>query len=134
MKQIGATMRKEVLIWLKPFYELNYDKIKILNIKNLIQKTKNHQNTKLGELFDTLIFLDLDLLILGSQQEIYGKYAKNVRKEYSFVPKKVYTSKRIEILKSFLNQKYIFKTKTIRKLYEEKARINMEDEISSLSS
>jgi len=73
-------------------------------------------------------------LILGSQQEIYGKYAKNVRKEYSFVPKKVYTTKRIEILKSFLNQKYIFKTKTIRKLYEEKARINMEDEISSLSS
>ena len=46
--------------------KINYDKIKILNIKNLIQKTKNQQNTKSTDLFDPLIFLDLDLLILGT--------------------------------------------------------------------
>ena len=46
--------------------KINYDKIKILNIKNLIRKTKNQQNTKSTDLFDPLIFLDLDLLILGT--------------------------------------------------------------------
>jgi len=73
-------------------------------------------------------------LILGTQRDIYDKYAENVRKESSFVPKKVYALKRVEILKNFLNQKYIYKTDIIRKLYEEKARINIEDETASLSS
>ena len=114
--------------------KINYDKIKILNIKNLIQNTKNHQNTKLTDLFDTIIFLDLDLLILGTQQEIYYKHAEKVRKEYSFVPKMGYTLKRVEILKNFLNQKYIYKTEKIWKLYEKKARTNIGDEIASLSS
>lgn len=72
-------------------------------------------------------------MILGTQRDIYDKYAENVRKEYSFVPKKVYALKRVEILKNFLNQKYIYRADTIRKHYEEKARINIEDEIASLS-
>ena len=71
----SADMAKAFLI------KINYDKIKILNIKNLIRKTKNHQNTKSTDLFDILIFLDLDLLILGTQRDIYDKYAENVRKE-----------------------------------------------------
>ncbi|KAL7524850.1 hypothetical protein ACHAXR_000745 [Thalassiosira sp. AJA248-18] len=47
-------------------------------------------------------FLDADMSILGRDAERYDKYAGCIRKEYEFVERSVYCTKRAEILESFL--------------------------------
>lgn len=83
--------------------------------------------------FNTKIFLDLDLCILGTNNEKYRNYIRNIRKEYVFVPDKIYTKERIKILENFLNQEFIFKTERFQNLYEKMARKNIKYEIKSLS-
>ncbi len=109
-----------------------YDKKKIEKVKYLILKTKNHSKIDSNEDLSTRLFLDLDLLILGANDEIYRIYAENIRKEYSFVPEKIYILERIKILENFLNQEYLFKTERFRKQFEKIARKNIKSEISSL--
>ncbi len=112
---------------------INYDVRKIEKVNNLILKTKNHSNIELNEDYITKVFLDLDLLILGADDEKYRIYAENIRKEYSFVPDKIYVQERIKILENFLNQGYIFKTERFQKQFEKIARKNIKSEINSLS-
>ena len=111
---------------------INYDVEKIEKVKNLILKTKNHSNIEINEGYDTKVFIDLDLLILGANDEIYRTYAENIRKEYSFVPEKIYFFERIKILENFLSQEHIFKTEKFQKQFEKKARKNIKSEINSL--
>ena len=47
-------------------------------------------------------FLDADMSILGKGALSYDKYAGAIRKEYGFVEREVYCTKRAEILQSFL--------------------------------
>ncbi|KKN42319.1 hypothetical protein LCGC14_0714380 [marine sediment metagenome] len=112
---------------------INYDKIKLDKIKVLILKTKNHSLFDSNEDFDTKLFLDLDLLILGANNRLYRKYAENIRKEYSFVPDKIFNTERIKILEDFLNQEFTFRTERFRKRYENIARKNIKSEINFLS-
>ena len=112
---------------------INYDKEKIKKIKNLILKTKNHSNFNSNEDFDTKLFLDLDLLILGANNEMYRKYAEKIRKEYSFVPHKIYNIERIRVLENFLSQEYTFRTKRVREIYEKMAKYNIKSETKFLS-
>ncbi len=109
---------------------INYDKIKLDKIKVLILKTKNHSQFDSNEDFDTKLFLDLDLLILGANNRLYRKYAENIRKEYSFVPDKIFNTERIKILEDFLNQEFTFRTERFRKRYENLARKNIKSEIN----
>ncbi len=113
---------------------ISYDKLKIEKIKNLILKTKEHSKLYPNEDFDTKLFLDLDLSILGTDDETYKNYAKNIRKEYSFVPDEVYNNARAKILESFLKLEYIFKTENMRMLFEIQARVNIKSEIESYFS
>jgi predicted metal-dependent HD superfamily phosphohydrolase len=80
------------------------------------------------------IFLDLDLLILGMEREQYVKYAKNIRKEYDFVPDDIYAKERKIILNQYLNSQFIFKTKNFRDLFEKQARNNIKFEIDNILS
>jgi predicted metal-dependent HD superfamily phosphohydrolase len=77
-------------------------------------------------------FCDLDLSILGSPGKEYDRYAENIRKEYSFVPQDIYAKKRVEILKKFLEGP-IYKTPYFFSKYEERSRVNIQNEIRSLS-
>jgi len=112
--------------------KITYDKIKLGKIKTLILKTKNHSQIDSNEDFDTKFFLDLDLLILGVNNKIYRKYAENIRKEYSYVPNKIYIIERIKILENFLDQGFIFRTERFRKRYEIIAKQNIKSEIKLL--
>lgn len=114
--------------------KLNYDDKKIYKVKQMILKTKNHSKIDIEEDYDTQYFLDLDLLILGASAETYRNYAENVRKEYSFVPKKIYNEERIKILENFLNQDSLYRTERFQELYETQARKNLKSEIKSLST
>ena len=111
---------------------INYDVEKKKKVINLILKTRNHSHIDLNEDYDVKVFLDLDLLILGTNDELYRKYAENVRKEYSFVPDKIYVKERIKLLETFLNQEYIFKIERFRKQFEQMARKNIKSEINTL--
>ncbi len=114
--------------------KIKYDKIKLDKIKTLILKTKNHSQIDSNEDFATKLFLDLDLLILGTNNKVYLKYAENIRKEYSFVPDEIYSKERLKILENFLNQEFIFRTDRFNKQYEMIAKQNIKSEILLLSN
>lgn len=79
-------------------------------------------------------FLDIDLSILGQKWETYEKYAKNIRKEYSWVDRADYVKGRVAVLENFLAAKQIYRTEYFRNKYEAIARRNIQWEIRILSS
>ncbi len=93
---------------------------------DLIMSTK-HNNKPENE--EQALIMDVDVAILGSEENIYKAYCRNVRKEYRWVPYFWYRKKRIEILKYFLNQKTLYYTEFFREKFEETARKNIEHEI-----
>ena len=79
------------------------------------------------------LFLDLDLAILGKEENEYYKYSKNIRMEYSHVPDHIYNEKRKNLLNIFLNKDQIFYTTHFQKKYESQARKNISGEIQLLA-
>jgi len=124
----SAECIKEFLVKIK------YEKKRISKVQELILRTKDHSIQNGNENYDMKDFLDLDLLILGMEREQYVKYAKNIRKEYNFVPDDVYNEERKKILNQYINSHFIYKTKTFRDLYEKQARNNIKFEIHSILS
>ncbi len=118
------------------FIELENDFGKLLlgheldELKNLIIGTKNHQLYE--PCFEHELFLDSDLLILGSEKKEYIEYADSIRKEYSWVEETTFQKERIKVLESFLNRKNIYYTFQMQRLHEENARKNLLEEIKSL--
>lgn len=74
---------------------------------------------------DSKYLIDIDLSILGANKDDFLQYEKNIRKEYSWVPYFFYKKKRFEVLKSFLERKFIYGTDFFRERYELKARSNL---------
>ena len=88
-------------------------------------------------LFCLAILLDADMAVLGKEPTAYQQYAGAIRKEYEYVPRDTYCSKRAEILESFLvsftnKNKYVFSTIYMKDALEQKARDNLKQEIISL--
>ncbi|WP_125720202.1 HD domain-containing protein [Flavobacterium ustbae] len=78
--------------------------------------------------------IDFDLKILAKDWEEYKTYFEQIRKEYRIYPDFLYKPGRAKALKHFLEYDFIFQTEEFRSLYEEKARRNIEKEISYLES
>ncbi len=100
----------------------NYPTQKIKKCFAQIIATKNHSAKK--EL-DTNWLLDLDLAILGTQRSKYIEYTKKIRKEYAIYPDKTYNQGRSQILKTFLDQKTLYKTQLCQQRFEQTARNNL---------
>ncbi len=98
----------------------------IERVKELVLATKSHQAPP--DDLDCQIFLDCDLAILGNPKDIYDEYAKNIRKEYSWVSDEDYRNGRKQVLESFLQRDRIFYVYN----YEGQARKNLERELASL--
>jgi predicted metal-dependent HD superfamily phosphohydrolase len=111
--------------------ELNLPETTIKKVEKMILATQKHDASGMEK--DGKLFLDLDLAILGTKPEIYKKYSKAIRQEYSFAPENLYRDKRRMILESFLQREFIYYTGEIRALFEEPARSNIENEIKELS-
>lgn len=82
---------------------------------------------------DVDAFLDLDLSILGAPAEIYQQYAREIREEYSWVPDPVYNEARASILNRFLEEEPIYNTEWAQDRFEERARINIGEELAQLA-
>ncbi|EEB14584.1 conserved hypothetical protein [Pediculus humanus corporis] len=82
---------------------------------------------------DLHYFLDLDMITLGSSNNRYVQYTKDIQSEYSTLDSETYKILRKKVLQSFLLIPNIFATKRFRDKYEAQARKNIQDEIKGLS-
>jgi predicted metal-dependent HD superfamily phosphohydrolase len=82
---------------------------------------------------DTSAFLDADLAVLGASEERYARYAKDIRKEYDWVPDETYRAGRIRVLQRFLDRPRIFNSVPAFESREAAARRNIAAEIARLS-
>jgi len=81
---------------------------------------------------DNKIFLDFDMAVLASEKEVYDKYAKAIRREFSIFSDEIYSAGRRKVLEDFLAKKNIYYSQFFKDNYEEKARVNIESELLSI--
>ena len=113
---------------MKTLQELNIASEVIESVRQIILSTQKHQpviNT-----LDCLIFLDLDLAILGASPDEYRKYALAIRKEYSWLGDRDYQRGRKTVLTNFLARERIYFTNYFYRRLEETARANLAAEIA----
>lgn len=115
----------------KLLQKLNLPEETITKIEQIILATQTHSPENLDE--DGKIFLDLDLSILGADQEIYQNYSRAIRQEYSYVEYSLYRRGRKKVLENFLKRETIFFTENLRERFENQARLNLANEIKELS-
>ncbi len=101
-------------------------------VKTLILNTKTHQASPTD--IDSQILLDCDLAILGAGEVEYRAYARAIRQEYSWVPDELYRIGRKQVLQIFLRRERIYFTEQLFFSLEERARQNLQAEITALSS
>lgn len=88
----------------------------------LIDLTAHH--SRADKLYEC-IMVDCDLAILGADKQAFKKYDDGIRREYAHVPDTLYKPGRAKVLRHFLNQSPIFKTKAFASRYEQTARQNL---------
>ncbi|MBP1223905.1 hypothetical protein [Flavobacterium sp. 1355] len=93
---------------------------------DMICATQLHQH---NEIEDINWLIDFDLKVLARDWDDYKIYFEQIRKEYRIYPDFLYKPGRAKALKHFLDNEFIFQTEEFRKLYEEKARVNIKKEI-----
>jgi predicted metal-dependent HD superfamily phosphohydrolase len=94
--------------------------------RHLIMATTSHTPKDYTE----EIMVACDLAILGRPLEEYKRYARGIRKEYSFVPGMVYRTERIKILLQLRN--YSFPSYWPDPAYTRRLVENIEYEIDGL--
>jgi predicted metal-dependent HD superfamily phosphohydrolase len=99
-------------------------------IFDAICATQSHQQ---NDIEDINWLIDFDLKILAKDWDDYQIYFNQIRKEYRIYPDFLYNPGRKKALEHFLENEFIFQTEEFRRLFEEKARINIEKEISLLA-
>ena len=82
---------------------------------------------------DLALLLDLDLSILAAPAADYRSYAQAVRREYAFVPDRLYRPGRRRVLEGFLQRDPIYLTEPLRAAWEEPARANLAFDIAQLT-
>jgi predicted metal-dependent HD superfamily phosphohydrolase len=79
------------------------------------------------------LLLDLDLSILGAPSERYRAYAEAIRREYGFLPDRLYRPGRRRVLEGFLARERIYRTDRLSALWEGRARANLAGEMATLA-
>ena len=115
----------------KTLTELNISADIIRLVKQIILSTDKHQ--PLTSSIDNLIFLDLDLSILGASSDNYLQYAAAIRKEYSWLSDRDYRQGRKQVLNNFLAREKIYYTDYFARRLEPQARVNLANEIKILT-
>ncbi|GHC63968.1 HD domain-containing protein [Roseibacillus persicicus] len=100
------------------------------SVAELILATRHQE--PLGSL-DAQLICDIDLSILGSDSPTYHIYAEAIREEYAWVAPDDYKIGRAKVLEDFLSRPRIYQHAEFRKKYERQARLNLKEELNSLS-
>lgn len=117
-------------MWISDSAEMRIPVKQQEKVGNFILATKKH--TLNNEDSDMAIFLDADLAILGSDENRYGEYMRDIRKEYSHIPDAEFGTGRAALLKKFLERPNIYFNSEIGERFEKKARQNLQSEIAIL--
>lgn len=113
--------------------QLNVNQGLINNTKTFIKATKDHRIPGGISLHNDLsFFLDFDMAILGVNEEMYKLYSEKIRQEYSIYPDPLYKAGRKLALQKVLALDNIFTTNKFREVMEQKARQNINRELSLL--
>lgn len=99
------------------------------SVYGAIMATKHHTQSK-----DALSrwVVDIDLSILGQNEENYMLFESNIRKEYFWVPKIIYQYKRKAILNAFLQRVRIYSNDYYHDKLDQQARHNMNKALANL--
>ncbi|MEM9936804.1 MAG: hypothetical protein AAF824_24460 [Bacteroidota bacterium] len=92
--------------------------------------TRTHQGEHLHQ--DAQFLIDFDLAVLGREWAAYELYTRQIRKEYWMYPGPMYRKGRKAVLQQFLTRDRIFHTAHFHELLEERARLNIQQEIDRL--
>ena len=95
----------------------------VRSVRQIVLSTQKHQ--PLTDRIDNLVFLDLDLAILGTSGDRYAEYATAIRKEYSWLSDRDYQQGRKQVLASFLAREKIYYTDYFYQNREQQARANL---------
>lgn len=111
--------------------QLGWKERDIREVAAFIRSTKTHQpDTSVLNQADLLLFLDMDLAILGADWDTYRNYASNVIKEFGNNAMVKWGRK--EFMQRFLTQLHIFQSDWFRRKFEAAARQNIAREINEL--
>lgn len=126
----STTNEEDSAAWARQFMGQNNIEFSVCNrVYNHIIITKEHVAPDNN---DSRFMLDIDLSILGTQEDVYDQFEKDVRYEYRKVPRFLFRRKRKEILKRFLERKHIYQTEYFRTHFEAQARLNLKRVIAHL--
>ncbi|WFP73836.1 hypothetical protein [Mesorhizobium sp. WSM4906] len=113
------------------------DPDRVARIVAMINATATHQMPPLGDektANDAALFLDMDLVILGAEPDVFDTYEKAVRREYGWVEEPMWRAGRAAVLKSFLARPHIFHTAEFRQRFEAQARKNLARSLAALEA
>ncbi|MGC3945675.1 MAG: hypothetical protein QM762_14335 [Chryseolinea sp.] len=108
--------------------KVSFPVMSLTQCDRLIRATKRHERAD----FETNLFTDADLSILGADSDRYLTYVNSIRREYSVYPDLLYNPGRKKALRHFLDMERIFKTDEFAAKYEQQARQNIEGELKML--
>lgn len=80
------------------------------------------------------VLCDADLAILAADPEAYDRYARAVRKEYSFAPDDAFRAGRTAVLRQLLDLPRLFRTPRGEREWEARARRNLGAETDRLTT
>lgn len=109
------------------FYKL---KPEVLQAASDIILATKHDGTPVSEAAQRVV--DLDMMILGKNEDVYKKYVANTRKEYSMYSDEDWAIGRAKVLRTFLAMDRIFFTDVMRNHFEHHARVNIQKELEEL--
>ena len=82
---------------------------------------------------DAALVVDVDLSILGRDEETYDRFEAQVREEYAWVPGPLFRAKRREILAGFLARPRLYVHDEVAAAYDAPARANLARAIEALA-
>lgn len=101
----------------------------IKRVYDLIMATLHSSD---AETEDQSLIVDIDLAILGTDSDRYGRFETGIREEYKWVPWVIYRRKRADILADFLERPRIYQTGCFHDRFESQARANLSAAIEAL--
>lgn len=97
----------------------------IAKVSDMILATQHHESHHK----ETLLFLDADLAILGSEPEIYHEYLTKIRQEYALFTDEAYRQGRTKFITHILKKNQIFQHPMFYETYEQQAKENLTREL-----
>lgn len=111
---------------------LGVDSARVSEAARLVRLTEKHV-AEAGDRNAAVLF-DADLAILAADPARYEEYARAVRAEYREIPDDVFRPARARILSALLSAPMLYRTRSARARFEERARANVTGEIARLTS